>query len=609
MPDKAPQLSTWRRAKGDLDFEAVVEWFVGDHCNRYPLDRALAASDILLGWEPEQKFILRDTKVLAFGSCFAEYFVKFLAQHGYNHWQNPVEKHGLSEESLLLSLGQTFENIFVIVQQLRWAFGEFTPQSALWFTKDKQYFEATEERRENIRNSFVKADVIVVTLGLSEVWFDKLANEPMWRPITANLYDPERHIFKSATVAETLQALYDFDRLAHEMLPEKRFIFTLSPIPLLATLRDQSAITADTASKAKLRAALDEFFSDPAIRGARPYYYFPSYELVFRLFDHPFGPDNRHVRPEVAAAVLSVFSSLYTDLPPEANQIEADAAGSLQRRVLELEVELECKEEVLQELNLAAQQRLALLEGKPLPDLSPPEQHADRQTPGMRNFFSQNYARINEARLAHLASLGLPLAGRSVLEVGAGPGHLTGFYVDRNCRILATDSRSECIDEISRTFPTVRTAIIDMNNAWPLRKLGQFEIVHVYGVLYHLENPDGALEELSGVCSDLLLLETCVSPQGKQINLVPEAGTDFTQSSTSSGCRPGREWVFERLQGLFPYVYQTRTQPDHEQFPLDWTAVGPDHELVRIVLVASRNKLDNPLLSPVLLDHQERFKG
>ena len=364
MSDQTLRLSTWKQRPGALDFLEPDRWFLGGHCHRYPSDRPINPADILQGWYPPAKLITRGTKVLAFGSCFAEYFIKFLTNHGYNQWQLPVEEHGLCEESLLLSLGKCFENVFVIVQQLRWAFGEFTPQTALWFTKDKAYFEATEERRENIRRSFQQVDVLVVTLGLSEVWFDKIANEPLWRPIPARLYEPDRHTFRRATVAETVEAFHELDRLAGEFLPGKQIIFTLSPIPFIATFRDQSPITANQISKAILRAALDEFLSEESTRARNRYHYFPSYELAFHLFGNPFQSDNHHVRPEVAACILNVFSAAYTDLPVAAeDRPEPETATRvLERRVRELEQELLQKENVIRELDTAAKERLAIIQ-------------------------------------------------------------------------------------------------------------------------------------------------------------------------------------------------------------------------------------------------------
>ena len=251
----------------------------------------------------------------------------------------------------------------MIVQQVRWAFGEFTPAAKLWFTKDKRHFEATEERRDKVRRSFEEGDVFVLTLGLSEVWFDCIEQEPMWRTIPAHLYEPDRHVCRPATVTETLAAFYDLDRLAERFLAGKRFIFTLSPIPLNATYRDQSPITANQASKAILRAALDEFLSDSKIAQKSRYHYFPSYELVFHLFEHPFVPDYRHLFPEVAAAVLDIFSDLYTDLPFEKPRFpeENSYVLLLEQKVREQEVELVRKERVIRELDQAARERLELI--------------------------------------------------------------------------------------------------------------------------------------------------------------------------------------------------------------------------------------------------------
>ena len=141
-------------------------------------------------------------------------------------------------------------------------------------------------------------------------------------------------------------------------------IFTLSPIPLISTFRDQSPITANQISKAILRAALDEFLSEEFIRARNRYHYFPSYELAFNLFDNPFQSDNRHVRPEVAATILDAFSAAYTDLPVTAEDRPESGAvvRTLERRIRELEEELLQKENVIRELDAAAKERLAIIQ-------------------------------------------------------------------------------------------------------------------------------------------------------------------------------------------------------------------------------------------------------
>ncbi len=180
----------------------------------------------------------------------------------------------------------------------------FEPSPNLWFTKDKQYFEATEERCLKMKESLLQAEVLVITLGLSEVWFDTIFNEPMWRSIPESLYEQDRHVFKLATVEETLGTLIKFDSLITENLPQLKIILTLSPIPLLATFRNQSAVTANQVSKAILRVALDQFMSVMKANSSSRYYYFPSYEMVFNLFENPFESDNRHIKKDVANYIL-----------------------------------------------------------------------------------------------------------------------------------------------------------------------------------------------------------------------------------------------------------------------------------------------------------------
>ena len=228
--------------------------------------------------------------------------------------------------------------------------------------------------------------------------------------------------------------------------------------------------------------------------------------------------------------------------------------------------------------------------------------------PRMAFFSSSHYRVHNQARLQHLASLGLPISGR-VLEVGAGPGDHTSFYLQRGCAVVSTDAREECVQALKARYPQITALRVDMNHPEPLTDLGQFDIVHCYGLLYHLERPEAAIEAMSGVCANLLLLETCVSlGQDQEVKAAEEVISDYTQSVTGHACRPTRPWVFETLKKYFPFVYQTRTQPIHPEFPIDWTAVPLDHGLIRIVLVASRREQNLPVLSSELLDHQERLE-
>jgi hypothetical protein len=77
-----------------------------------------------------------------------------------------------------------------------------------------------------------------------------------------------------------------------------------------------------------------------------------------------------------------------------------------------------------------------------------------------------------------------------------------------------------------------------------------------------------------------------------------------SQSVSGIGCRPTRPWLFKRLSQLFPHAYVPRTQPSHEDFPLDWSAPPNLARASRAVFIASRKPLDNPWLLDHLPDRQ-----
>ena len=127
-------------------------------------------------------------------------------------------------------------------------------------------------------------------------------------------------------------------------------------------------------------------------------------------------------------------------------------------------------------------------------------------------FHSFYVLRHTQRRQEHLATLGLPIAGASVLEVGAGIGDHTSFFLDRNCDVVITEPREINLSVIRSRFPdnTVVRLNLDKPDSECLSKQ-KFDIVYCYGVLYHLSNPEGALEFMAKCCRKMLLVDTCVS--------------------------------------------------------------------------------------------------
>jgi hypothetical protein len=362
----------WKLADGEISPQMDISdrWFKTEDFKWLPTKSEMRTSgleSLMDGWKPKKPFIGPETKVIALGSCFASYFVIWLAEHGFNKLvpQSPY--------NALIRNAFAFESVSVIAQQFRWAFGEFDSKDALWVEKSKELFEPSEDKRLIVRETLEEIDVLVVTLGLSEVWYDSLSNEPLWRAMPKKYYDPNRHIFRIESLASSLASLQKIDELRERYLPKLKIIYTVSPVRLKATFRPVSAITANSVSKAIVRAALDEFLRSKPNLVNEVYFYFPSYEMVLDVVREPFKEDNRHIQDYVPSQILSVFSKFYTTFDESSGriaEIKEQPEDEYHRIIDHLEAEnselqriCDDRMAVINELSQAADDRLALIQG------------------------------------------------------------------------------------------------------------------------------------------------------------------------------------------------------------------------------------------------------
>src|SRR6266536_1949852 len=147
----------------------------------------------------------------------------------------------------------------------------------------------------------------------------------------------------------------------------------------------------------------------------------------------------------------------------------------------------------------------------------------------VRAFRNHEYLRHNARRQEHLASLGIPVAGSSVLAVAAGTGDHSHYFLDRGCRTTITEAREENLRLLRKRYPSADVRRLD------------------------LEDP---------------------------VTL------------------PGAP---------FEVVYVPVTQPNHDEFPIDWTRRDRHGAvLARAVFVASRSHVESPLLATELPAEQRR---
>ena len=216
-------------------------------------------------------------------------------------------------------------------------------------------------------------------------------------------------------------------------------------------------------------------------------------------------------------------------------------------------------------------------------------------------FDQKFYADITAARLMHFKSLGLPLSGKTVLDVGAGIGHLSKAIADGGGNVTCVDGREENIAKLRELYPNRKARVVDVETD-ALLELGMFHVVFCYGLLYHLFDPLGFIRRAAAICGEWLIIETCITDaEGPLVRLVSEHEANHSQAIHAMGCRPSSAYVLFCLKSAgFQNVYVTSTLPDHPQFRYQLRNDGSylrNGTLMRNIFVASRMPIDSSMLS------------
>lgn len=141
-----------------------------------------------------------------------------------------------------------------------------------------------------------------------------------------------------------------------------------------------------------------------------------------------------------------------------------------------------------------------------------------RQT---QSYLPPGVAQIHTTRLEMLFSALEPVvggdwAGNSVIDVACHQGYFASHLARRGCPVLGIDARPEHIADtelIARAYGlgNLRAAQHDINVLRPT-DLGQFDVTLMLGLLYHIENPVGAIRLARALTKKACVIETQVVP-------------------------------------------------------------------------------------------------
>lgn len=214
-------------------------------------------------------------------------------------------------------------------------------------------------------------------------------------------------------------------------------------------------------------------------------------------------------------------------------------------------------------------------------------------------FWYQGALELNKSRVEHLASLNLDFNNKHVFETGCGgQGDITKFLMSKNAIVTLNDVREinikSTIEKLNTNFDFNTW---DLNKDLPKDKV--FDIIVCYGTLYHLNEPENAIRNMSQICKEFTIISTITNGSNdNNINLVNEDYKMLNQAGNGFGCRPGRGFIYNTLKKYFKYVYLVKTQPNNPEFPLKF----PSHVGSRNIFIGSHIQLNNPLFVESLID-------
>lgn len=111
--------------------------------------------------------------------------------------------------------------------------------------------------------------------------------------------------------------------------------------------------------------------------------------------------------------------------------------------------------------------------------------------------------------------------GMRVLELGSFSGWFTAKLLDYTGNVTCLEMNKAETDQLAIKFPQATVINDDFHSA--LRKLGQFDAVVVYGVLYHSCAPLLILEDIINYSKPkLILMETFITATTNEVSVVEE---------------------------------------------------------------------------------------
>jgi hypothetical protein len=263
-----------------------------------------------------KKIINKETKIFTMGSCFAYEIYEYLKEKKYNvltaqlsdskpelMWYNTYTmKYEL--QRIVGKFNQDFDDCWVTNR------GYQDPYRRVVFGSSKEdLFQKIETINDVIRAGFTTADVVVITLGLTEVFFQNNNSNAICAVPGYECGGGFDTQVRFTSFQENLENVSEILETLHTLNSKCQVILTVSPVPLGSTFSDNDHVIANMESKSILRAVAAEI-----TRKFDFCHYFHSYEFAMSLNrNEVFIQDARHVDKKFVQIIMNDFEKYFIE--------------------------------------------------------------------------------------------------------------------------------------------------------------------------------------------------------------------------------------------------------------------------------------------------------
>lgn len=206
------------------------------------------------------------------------------------------------------------------------------------------------------------------------------------------------------------------------------------------------------------------------------------------------------------------------------------------------------------------------------------------------DFDQPAYAEINRAREAWLRDVlvALPIRAelRTALDVGCGAGHFTKVLDELGFDVAGCDLRAENLDVCRRRLPHLTFSSMNLDESFTHE--GRYDLVLMFGILYHLQSPLQSILRLAPLVGRVAIVSTRAA-FGDEMALYlfeEHAGSAHNEARVTAVPTLPAYTAMLAAAGL-EYVYRPDVQVDHPQ----WAPHDAFHGQ-RQSLIVAREPLD-----------------